>query len=201
MAIFDFLKKRTVSQQPKAEIRHTETPEKLTEDGELPWGWFYHNKDFIEKIDGEFSYFLHNWTDSMRKSPVERYAALKSFVTYLHDVERLCKSKGECYEFWFYDVLAPKDYIAKREKELEDLTANFDEEIENFNKRKKELSDLDERLVRILKENPNILQTDLINMFDPIVKQDVSSKLYFMEKDGKLKRTKSGRSYILNYEP
>lgn len=201
MGIFDFLKKRTVSPQTKADTRHTESPEKLTEDGELPWGWVTRHKDFVDKISGEYTYFLHNWTDNMYKSPLKHYEALKSFVIYMQGVEKLCKSKSECYEFWFYNILASKDYIAKREKELEELTANFDEEMEKFNKRNKELSDLDERLVKILKENPNILQTDLIKMFDPIVKQDVSSKLYFMEKDGKLKRTKSGRSYILNYEP
>lgn len=106
-------------------MKHVEAPEKLTKDGELPWGWVTRHKDFVDKISGEFSHFMQLWTDNRYKDPIKYYGALKSFVLYLRDVERLCKSRGECYEFWFYEILASKDYIAKREKELEALTAKI----------------------------------------------------------------------------
>jgi len=83
---------------------------------------------------------------------------------------------------------------------LNELTANFDELQANFIKRNKELANLDDRIIQMLKEHPNALQSDFVKMFDPIVKNDVREKLYYMEKSGELQRTKSGRSYILHYK-
>ena len=97
-------------------------PERL-ENGELPWGWVTRNKAFCDRINSEYSHFLNEWLQSIRKSPMERYSALKSFVLYLEDVEKLCKSKGECFEFWFREILTGKGYVDKRKKELEELTA------------------------------------------------------------------------------
>lgn len=95
--------------------------EHLTEEGELPWGWVTRNKAFTEKIQSEYSYFLNVWLDSRKKAPMEQYSALKSFVMYLEDAERLCKSKGECFEWWFYNDLVSKEYIQKRKTELNSL--------------------------------------------------------------------------------
>lgn len=227
MGLFDFLKKiagttdgaSVQRPQNKTKIVFTETINEktstlktsdnavlptdfkhLTKEGELPFGWVYRNREFTDKIQSEYSYFLNLWLDNRSKSPKEQYQALKTFVLYLEDVERLCKSKGECFEFWFYEILASKDYIAKRKAELEVLTANLDELQANFGKRNAELSTLDERIIKMLIEHPDVLQSDFVKMFDPLVKNVVSEKLYFMEKNGKLERTKSGRSYILHYK-
>ena len=70
----------------------------------------------------------------------------------------------------------------------------------DFEKRSCQLSNLDKIIVKMLIDNPGILQSEFIKMFDPLVQNDVREKLYFMEKAGKLERTKSGRSYILNYK-
>lgn len=99
----------------------------LTKEGDLPWGWHSHNKAFTDKINNEFSYFLNSWLDVRSKSPSEQYQALKSFVLYLEDVEKLCKSKGECFEFWFYEILTSKDYIKKRKNELLTLAARIED--------------------------------------------------------------------------
>lgn len=192
MGFFDFLKKKsTTKSQPI---------KKTTKDGELPSGWLYQNKEFLGKIQDEYTYFLNMWVDSRHKSPKEHYSSLKSFVLYLEDVEKLCKSKGKRFEFWFYEILTSKNYITKRKKELEDLTTNFDEIQSNYNKRSKELSNLDDKIIKALIEHPNILQTDFVKLFDSVVQPDVREKLYYMEKAGDLKRTKSGRSYILKYK-
>ena len=108
--------------------------EHLTAEGELPWGWHTHTKEFTDKINNEYSYFLNVWIEARNKSPMELYAALKSFVMYLEDLERICKSKGECFEFWFYNILTTEDYLEKRKKELDELVANFDELQANYNK-------------------------------------------------------------------
>ena len=95
--------------------------EHLDENGELPFGWHSQNKDFIEKTNNEYSFFLNNWLDSKHAEPKKQYESLKSFVTYLEDLEKLCKSKGECFEFWFYEILTTPDYIQKRKEELKKL--------------------------------------------------------------------------------
>lgn len=177
-----------------------ESFDRLTHNGELPFGWVTHKKEFTNKIQGEFSYFLNTWLESRNKSPKEQYSALKSLILYLEDVEKLCKSKGECYEFWFYEVLVTKDYIEKRKDELDELTANLEELQANFDKRNKELFNLDNRIIQMLLEHPDVMQSDFVNMFDPLVKDAVREKLYFMEKSGELTRTKSGRSYTLHYK-
>lgn len=192
MGLFDFLQKK---QPPKAnDLKH------LTPNGELPWGWHTHTKDFTEKINREFSYYLNAWVETRNKSPEEQCLALRSFIQYLEETEKLCKSKGECFEFWFYQILISKGYIAQRKKELNDLAENPDKSQADFSRRNNLLIGLDDRIKKTLKENPGIFQSDFIKMFDPLVQDDVREKLYFMEKSKKLQRTKSGRSYILHYK-
>lgn len=96
-------------------------PERL-ENGALPWGWTSRNKEFTDRISGEYSYFLNNWLDSRSKSIVDQYSALKSFVIYMENAEKLCKSKGECFEFWFHEILTSPGYVEKRRTDLEALT-------------------------------------------------------------------------------
>lgn len=93
----------------------------LDKDGELPFGWVTHNKDFTEPIQQKYDQLLHQWLNSRTKTPKEVYTALSSFVAYMEDIERLCKSKGECFEFWFNEILTGKDYLKKRKQELAGL--------------------------------------------------------------------------------
>ena len=123
MGLFDFVRKTNAQGQAK----NTNNIEYLTPEGELPWGWVSRNKDFTDRIQAEFSHFMNNWINTRGKSvdPMAKYEALKSFVLYLEDAEKLCISKGECFEFWFCEILTSKDYIQKRKNELEELTANL----------------------------------------------------------------------------
>ena len=175
--------------------------EHLTKDGELPWGWYAHNKekDIVDKIGSEHTYFLNMWLDSRNKSPKEQYAPLKSFVLFLEDAEKLCTQKNECVEFWFYNIIASKDYIEQRKKELQHLVENFDSLQKQYEERQYELLYLDESIIKKLKENQGVLQSDFVKTFNPVIQNDVKERLYQLEKAGKLQRTKSGRSYILNY--
>lgn len=202
MALFDLFKKKETP--PKAAIdfnkaKPSEDLEHLDENGELPFGWTYKNKDFVKNENSLFSYFLQNWLDSKCAEPKTKYEALKSFVTYLEDAEKICKSKGECFEFWFYEILTSKDYLQKRKDELADLTANFDEIETNYKKKENELANLDAKIVKMLKDNPNIIQSDFVKMFDDVIQSEVKEKLYYMDKIGVLERIKVGRSYTLNY--
>lgn len=196
MGLFDLLKSKKnieILSKPDDDLTH------LTPEGDFPWGWHNQNKDFIEKINNEYSYFLNNWLNSRGDEPKKEYEALKSFIVYLEDIEKLCAKKGECFEFWFSEILTTPDYIEKRKEELNNLISNFDEIEKNYYKKKSELVDLDTRIIRMLKDNPGIIQTDFVKLFDPIIQNEVKEKLYFLDKSGCLQRIKTGRSYTLNY--
>lgn len=199
MGLFDFLKKKATVEKQQPQATKVEK-ERLTPEGELPWGWVTRNKEFCDRITGEFLYFSKALTESQHKAPREHHSALKSFVLYLEDVEKLCKSKGECFEYWFREILTCKGYMERIKKELKDLTANLDELQANYNKRNNELSDLDNRIINMLICNPGILQSEFVKRFDPLIQNDVREKLYSLEKAGKLEKTKSGRSYTLHYK-
>ncbi len=179
--------------QPDADQEH------LTAERNLPWGWHRLNKDFTEKINGEYTYFLNMWLDSKKKSPKEQFQALKSFVLHLEDVEKLCKSKGECFEFWYYEILTSPDYLEKRRSELAELETNFEELQELYLRKQQNMTGIEEKIVELLKENDGITQAEFIKLFDASVKSELSKILYYWEKEGKVERIKQGRSYVLHY--
>jgi hypothetical protein len=183
MKLFNFKKKNTPPQNISNET--------LTKEGDLPFGWASRNKNFVNKIQSEYSCFLNNWIDSRTKSPKEQFAALKSFVLYLEDVEKLCKSKGECFEVWFYDQIVSKEYLEKRKFELDELIKNFDQIESAYNKKQQEMYKLDKKVIEALKQNDGILQSEFVKLFDPIVKHEVAGLLYSLDKEGIIQRTKS----------
>lgn len=207
MGIFDFLKKNKKENGNtthfdiivKTGDKPTSKPdvdfEHLTDEGELPWGWIHHNKEFTDRISSEYSYFLNLWLDARKKSPRELYPALKSFVIYLEDAEKLCVPMGECFEVWFYGLIASKDYIDKRKNELNELTENL-EELQQIYEKKQLLL---QSVVNLLKANDGILQSDFKYLFDEPFQNDVTNILYHLHKEGKLERIKEGRTYILHF--
>ena len=192
--MFRLLKKLFTETSPISKPLETVDFEHLTKEGELPWGWIYRNKDFTDKINNEFSYFLKNWIDAKQKSPHELYEALKSFVLYLEDAAKLCKSKGECFEFWYNEILASKDYIDKRRSELIELSANRFKLQEIYDKKQ----NLFPTVIDLLKANDGILQSDFKQLFDEPYQIDVTNILYQLNKEGRLEKIKSGRTYILH---
>lgn len=191
MGIFDFLKKNknnTASPAPTA-------PKQNENKDELPFGWIFQNKAFVDKIQAEHSYFLQMWLDNRKSAPKEYYQALKSFVMFLRDAEKLCKAKGKYFEIWFYGIIASPEYIAKREKELEDFVSKRDE-FEWIYEKKQQLRPT---IIEIITENDGIMQSELKNMFDEKLQGEVSNILYEMSKSGEIERVKSGRSYKLYY--
>ena len=52
-------------------------------------------------------------------------------------------------------------------------------------------------IIKKLKENQGVLQSDFVKIFNPLIQNEVRDKLYHLEQEGKLQKTKSGRSYIL----
>ncbi len=170
-------------------------------DGDLPWGWLAHNRDFTEKINNEYSYFLHKWIDARNSnsSPRDLYSALKSFVKYMEDVKRLCKEKGECFELWFNEILTGKEYLNKRKSELRELEKNLATLQNAFEYKQKLLINLESTVIQKLKENDGILQSEFWKLFDASIKNEVSDIVFRLSNENKLVRTKTGRSYTLHY--
>lgn len=164
-------------------------------DGDLPWGWVAHKKDFIEPIEKEYSYFLQSWLDARNGSPKELYSALKSFVRYMEDVKRLCSSKGKNFECWCNTILIKDEYFNIRKEELEDLSTKWAEMQKEYELKQKLLSTLPDDLMDFLNDNNGILQSDVYKHFRPVVKSEIQSLLYEWGETGKIKKEKSGRSY------
>ena len=172
--------------------------EHMKKDGSFPFGWHTLNKEFTDKMQTEYSYFLSKWTNARNLSPKEQYSALKSFVLYIENARKLCYSKGECFAFWFDEVLTGTGYVEKRKAELKELESNFQNLQKEYEHKQETLYCLDKKVMKMLKQNDGILQADFLKMFDPCVKSDVSNLLYMWNNEGKIKRTKMGRSYILH---
>ena len=114
MGLLDFLGlKKQQSVRPVRTNSFGEQLDRLTPDGELPWGWISANKQFTEKIQGEAQYFIDQWLSAEKKGALEEYAALKSYLLYLDDAKRLCESQGECFAKWFSDIIASQKQIDK----------------------------------------------------------------------------------------
>ncbi|MFG6326838.1 MAG: hypothetical protein K1W00_08330, partial [Lachnospiraceae bacterium] len=56
---------------------------------------------------------------------------------------------------------------------------------------------LEEKLIKIKEQYQNILQKDIYDKFDNDMKEFVSNKIYELDKKGKIKRQKNGRTYSI----
>ena len=202
MGFLDLFKKKQKVEQPSDALSiHIEwddldaTDEIDKDDADLPFGWVAHNKEFIEPIEKEFSYFMNNWIDARNKSPKELYSALKSFVRYMEDVKKLCSSKGETFKCWCNTILIKDEYFNIRKEELEDLSTKWVEMQKEYELKQKLLSTLPSDLMDFLNDNNGILQSDVYKHFNPIAKLEIQSLLYEWGETGKIKKEKSGRSY------
>lgn len=175
-----------------------ESLEHLDKDGNLPWGWLSANREFCDKIQNEYSYFLNLWIESKNQEPKKRYEGLKSLVLWLNSAKTLCYSMNECFSKWFSDVIASDEDIARWETDLDELQNNFHEIERVWNIRQRELPKLEENIKFYIQQHDGILQTDFVKMFDEVIHHEVKEKLYYMAKAGTIERIKSGRSYALH---
>lgn len=178
--------------------------EHLDENSELPFGWVYHNKEFVNKTENEHRYFLNAWVNSRGKGIRQERNALEAFIQYMNDVQKLCDSKGECFSVWCSEHLIGKGYFEKRQNDLKYIEEHFDELLEKEScKRDIEqnlLPHLKSDLLKIIRENPGILQRDIYKLFDKSAKEYISSELYFMAKNHLIIREKSGSTYSIKVQ-
>lgn len=179
-------------------VKPDKDQEHLTPEGNMPWGWFNANREFTEQMVEEYKYFSNMFYESIKLSPKKKYEALKSLVVYLEAAKNLCYSKNECFAHWFDGVIASAEYISERKEDLEYLESNLETLQKEYEETQRLLDGLERKVLKQLKENDGILQSELLKKFDEKVRFNVSSILYSWEQEEKIERTKSGRSYILH---
>ncbi|MDO4487307.1 MAG: hypothetical protein Q4C46_12085 [Bacillota bacterium] len=173
-------------------------------DGELPWGWVAHKSSFIKPRDEEM---IDTHVKACNAESVEEEKKLlERFLELFYAYKNECEQMGECYVKYFSDMhehchnSSSSDFSINElaEQRLAYINEHYDELIKKENHKRECLTNLDVSVWNELWNNPDIIQSNLIKLFDPIVKNEVASLLYEWDKSGRIIREKKGRSYILN---
>lgn len=163
----------------------------LTESGDLPFGWVAYNSEFTERQEKRID---SKWNAvASASSASAKLSAFNEYFDTVSKVGKVCKRAGECHYKWFCeDIIDSRwynDQLAKYER--------FKAEAPALIRRDELLPTLEADVMRKLQDCHGILQSDFLKLFDPVIKKDISEFLYNAEKAGRIKRTKSGRSYII----
>lgn len=137
----------------------------------------------------------------------DKIEILKDLIQSYYDLKSKCISLGPDYQKYFINMWEKChnsrnkefSYIDRFEKELNNLQSKRDTLKLEEKLHQKESDGLEDRVIAILRKNSSILQTDIYKIFDPIVQNDIQSILYFMAKDGRITREKSGRTYMIHF--
>ncbi len=176
--------------------------DRLTPEGDLPSGWVYQNKEFVDKATAEYIYFSKQYTDHEYGDPKEKYAGLKSLLLYIEDAKKLYAKKGECFLFWFVETWAKEQEVKELYSELRYIEEHYDELKKEYDRKQYIerilIPELKKKAIEVVKENPGIIQTDAYGFFDPNVKPYVQEVFRALSKEGKIKREKHGRTYKLS---
>ncbi len=72
---------------------------RLTPDGELPFGWVHHNNEFIKEQEN----IIYNQWDAVSKAKrTPNYLGeYQKYFAVINTVGEFCKHKGECHYKWF----------------------------------------------------------------------------------------------------
>lgn len=176
-----------------------ETLDKLDSRGELPWGWEYANKDFINSHDGKLTYLSIQCSEVA--SIDDEIEKLSQFIDYYYSYKNECKHKGECFYKYFENMYMNChnnknpcfEFVAPKEERLSYIKENYD----NIKYIEQQKNNLYENIINIIKSNAGILQSELIKQYDESIKENVKDVLYELKTSGVLIREKSGRSFKL----
>lgn len=193
------LAENNIISTPKDDNHNTfgDSLDHLDSDGELPFGWITHKQEFIKPLEIEFEHFRSNWVNSFNTNYHNEYSALKSFLIYINDCQKLCDSKGECYSFWCSEYLVGQKFKERLKNDLKNLEEHKDEILYVEKIKAEYLPNLSNTILEILKNEPGILQSDLWKKFDIAIKSNVLETISQMESQNLIVKKKSGKSYAL----
>lgn len=169
--------------------------DRLDANGHIPSGWYYANYQFTQQMKANYDYFLNRYIVAKKEEHgiIAVRNALKDFITYMEDAKRVCESRGECFVAWgelhIFDQLAVDGY----KRDLQEIEENLQAIIE----KEKLIKWLRPELLRIIREEPGVVQSTIYKRFDTDLKFEVQNQLYMLWSHDIIIREKSGRSYKL----
>ena len=89
--------------------------DRLTKEGELPFGWMAYNKEIIKQMDKECAAFRS--IISAAKNPKEKHAAIKSYLRFLEDGKKHYKKINVCAGKYFEQYCCDTPFVDKIKKE------------------------------------------------------------------------------------
>ena len=110
MGLFNFSKKGAVKKETVKNVNSLgERLDRLTPEGELPFGWVSYNKDFIKQCESMLDNQLKNLYSAHSES--EKITEYRKYFDVVNHIGEICKNKGECHYKWFeYYVISSPSY-------------------------------------------------------------------------------------------
>lgn len=202
--VIDLINKAQTSKEgpvegPEYGVAHTSPS--TTSENELPFGWYTKNEAFIKPRDSRLYELSSAAFHSI--SVDEEKKNIKAYLTYFAEYKKECSSKGKYFKLYFeqmhmkFDEKKYSSPTQRFEDRLKEIEENYDVLVQEEVEARLSLQTLDDDLMDMIKSNPGILQSELVKQFPECVKPEVTERLYFWAKDGKIRREKNGRSYSL----
>lgn len=169
--------------------------DRLDANGHIPYGWYYPNRFFTQEMKANYDYFLNRYIAAKKEEHgiIAVRNALRDFIRYMEDAKRVCEYRGECFVAWgelhIFDRLAVDGY----KRDLQEIEENLQTLIE----KERLIKWLRPELLRIIREEPGVVQSTIYKRFDPQLKFEVQNQLYFLYSHDVIVREKNGRSFSL----
>lgn len=93
-----------------------ERTDKLDAEGNLPFGWVFHNQKYVKMIEKDLKPYRKAILDA--KTDAEKYAALKSFVSFLDKGEKRYNKINKCVGKYFEEHIRGSVEAKQRLAEL-----------------------------------------------------------------------------------
>lgn len=187
------LTKNGVISKPKGKNHNTfgQRLDVLTPDGDLPFGWVSYYEDFVKEQTDRINK-AYEPIYSARKTS-DKLSYFKKYFEVVNSVGEYCKEKGETYYKWFSYYIIESTWYGEQVSSYRQLTADAPKLIEH----EKWFEQLETKIEKLLPVCDGKLQSEFVKAFEHNEQDYVRFYLSRAEKDGRIQRTKSGRSYIL----
>ena len=127
--------------------------------------------------------------------------AYRDFFATVSGVGDVCRSKGICHYKWYASYILESTWYNDIYNDYKQLKVEYSERLVQEQKRlawERKVEELDSDILQKLPDHDGILQSEFVKLFDPADKDIVRARLSNADRNGKITRVKSGRSYILH---
>ncbi len=166
----------------------------------------YHSLNFLEENSSKINLLenkIYKAIDVSKTNDIDEKIKLsKISIEAFYELKEFCYSHSEYGKTYFNNnwlnchnsKKQSFSYISSVEEHLNFLIQNYDS-YKASNKTKKITND---DLLNFIKDNPNIIQTDIYDTFNFVSKDSIRTRLYKLESNNKITRQKNGRTYLIN---